>query len=78
MRQEEQHRSKRRSADLEKLKEQREKEKQYKDILREMKWEDVRSALGLQPGTKQYDAHYKIWRAYRAERAAAEQQQRER
>ena len=63
--------TKRRIPDEEKLEERRELTKGYKTLLRSMDWEQFDKAiraLGLQPGTPEYDQIVETWREYQRSR----------
>jgi len=76
VRREEQRRGRRVPIDKEKAEQRRKLQRQYRDVLREMTWEQVRGVLGLQPGTKEFDTHYQIWMAYRDDSCASERRPR--
>lgn len=74
VRRDEQSRGKKIPPDHDKVRAERERIKQSKDILREMTWRDVKNALGLRPGTAEYESLYQIWRSYRCDLADVERQ----
>lgn len=77
VRREEEQRGKRRPPPAEeKLKARRELRKQWREILQTMTWKEVSDALGLQPGTAEYDDFYRTWRDYQRGRAEAEKKPR--
>lgn len=47
-----------------------------KNILSTMKWEEVVSALGLQPKTREHDDYRQIWLAYHSSAAGREKRPR--
>lgn len=44
---------------------QRNLKRQWRDILKTMKWADVVSALSLQQGTQAYEEFRQLWKSYR-------------
>lgn len=76
VRREEEGRSKRTPRDQDKIKAQREREAQWRAILRAMKFDEAMRALGLRPGTPEYEEFARIWRAYQQSLADAERQPR--
>jgi hypothetical protein len=42
----------------------RRSQKQLRDILWAMKWEEVVTALSLRKGKPEYDEYYQVWRDY--------------
>ena len=76
---EEEQRGKRRPLpDEDKLKAQREIEKQWRDILQAMTWKEVTDRLGLKPGTPEHDDLYRTWREFQQVRVEAEKKLRRR
>lgn len=73
LRREEEQRGKRRSLpDQDKVKARRQREKQYRDILRAATWKEITDALGLKPGMPEHDDLYRTWREYQQARVEAE------
>jgi hypothetical protein len=77
-REEEQRGRRRPPPDEDKLRARREMEKQYRDILQAMTWQEVTDALGLKPGTQEHDDLYQTWREYQQARAETEMKRRRR
>jgi hypothetical protein len=78
LRREEEIRGRRTPSDSEKQKQERQRRKQCEDILKAMTWREITSRLSLQPGTKEYESLYQIWRDYQRDRAEAEKKLRRR
>ena len=78
VRREEEGRSKRTPVDPDKLRAQREREREWRATLRGMKFSEAIHALGLQPGTSEYEQFALIWRQYQRDRGEAERRPRPR
>jgi hypothetical protein len=82
LRREEERRGKRGApSDKEKLKQQHQRERDSKELLRSMNWKQVERVLaggGITPGTPEYEKIASTWRAYQSQRLSEEKQARPR